>query len=649
MSLKKRPLWAAALTLSISLSAQGSETLETLVITADRMPQTPADTLTPVSLITREDIERLQPRSMAELLERTPGIVLARDGGAGQKTSLFLRGTESDHTLVLLNGVRVNEPTSGTARFYFIDPALVERIEVIRGPRSSLYGASALGGVINIITRTGPPSQGTDSGGRASVRVGVGSNSLARSSASIQLAHNNSWLTAGLVNTDTQGIDATLDTTGTMTDNDAWRHMSLFMSAGHRSTGGTEATAQLVRQSGTIEYDEQQLDPLTYAPLPEQRLRPYGNYRQTSLSSRLTLPWHDDADTEFNLGMTEDRYDTRDDAGIMDTSDMTTRNWHADWLNRWYVSDQLSLSQGIEFVREDIRQREINGQDSPVMDGQGHHINQRDSLAAFVYGDWRYADRWHSTASVRFDDIEDAGQAWTGNLAQGVDLTPALRLTASLGTAFRAPSFQDLYNIAFPGQGYPSTGNPDLEPEEAFNKELELRGTHEGLRWSVNLFQNDIDELIDYDPVNFTPVNTGKARIRGSETALSWQPLSRLMLAGQWTWLDARDGDGDRLLRRPRHSLTLDADYQLTEHLDVGAGLMVQSSRPDVDYYQFNIIEVPGYGRLDARTKWKLTETVALSLDIHNLLDKDYVQVDGFRTSSREYSLTASYTPEFNW
>lgn len=597
--------------LSLAAAQAAQDAPLTINITAGRTPQSNVDTLASVTVIDRAEIERLQARSVPEALRGVPGLGIASNGGAGKATSVFLRGTESDHVLVLVDGIRIGSVTLGTASFQDIPIDQVERIEVVRGPRSSLYGADAVGGVIQIFTKKG--------GGALTPRLSVGGGSHATQdySAGLSGGGERGWFNLGGSHLETQGFNACDPRSGTLfagcfvsePDDDAYRNTGVSARAGYRLTDALSAEVHYLRGAGDNEYDGS-----IFA----------GNstdFVQDALGARVdwqVLPaWR----TSLSGGRSRDLSDNYFNGAF--NSAFNSDRYSATWQNDIALSSTQRVTLGADWLDDRVS-------------GTTHYVqDSRDNAAGFAQYQGRYGDH-DLTLSARRDDNQQYGGHTTGSVAWGYRIAPDLRVMASWGSAFKAPTFNELY--------FPGFGNPNLKPEESDSFEVGLAGQHAGIDWSLNAYQTLIDQMIGFD-ASFTPVNIAKARIRGLEAIASTQ-FAGWDVSTNLTTLDPtnRGHDANRgnwLPRRARLMGEIDADRRFGAWR-VGATLHGEGKRYDD---LANRHPLGGFVTADLRLAYALNRDWTLEGKLANLLDKDYRTARLYNQDGRNAMLTVRYTP----
>lgn len=604
---------AAVLAPSFSFA---SDTLDDVVVTATRTAQTADEALVPVTLITREDIERTQATTVAEALRSVPGLFVSSNGGAGKATSVFLRGTESDHVLVLLDGIKVGAATSGTTSFENLPIELIERIEVVRGPRASLYGSEALGGVIQIFTCKG--------GGALtpSFSLSAGSDQTWKGSASLSGGGNRAWLNAGVSGVDTEGFNACDGTSsaGCFTyepDRDGYEERAASLRAGTRFGKGHSIEAFTLRTEGESEFDG------TFQNQSETM--------QQVLGARLNLHALEAWSMTFQAGRSQDESDNFKDGVFSSTFD--TERDTLSWQNDVQIGTRQLLSLGIDRQTDRVDSADIQ---SFLPGFQGYTVTGRDNTGVFgqYQGDFGAHDL---QAALRRDDNDQFGNKTTGNLNWGYALGAGLRLTAGYGTAFKAPSFNELY--------YPGFGNPDLAPESSRSVEVGLKGKYGWGGWSVHAFQTEIDDLIAYNAAIFAPDNVDEARIRGLEGMLTTH-VAGFDLSAALTLLEPENrsegaNQGKVLPRRARESLSLDIDRRLGVW-SFGTGLYAAGKRYDD---LANTVELDPYATLDLRAEYAIQRDWRLQAKVTNLFDADYETAAWYNQPGRGFLVTLRYQP----
>ncbi len=580
-----------------------------VVVTAEAAPEASETLGAAATVIDAAEIARARTTNVLDLLRTVPGLDVVQSGGPGGVTSLFLRGTSSTQTLVLVDGVPLNSPYFGGTDLSAVSTANVERIEVVRGPFSALYGSEAIGGVIQIFTRksadAGLAGKASFAMGNADAREGLGELRFLEGDVSGTFAFRRTLSSGDQFNEFFSGTSLS----GALT-----AQIGEGASAGvvvRRETGRTgvptDGATPTPQRSTTGDTTTLEV-PLSFSLSKNLLLEASVRYVRDT-------PSYADPDSSFSWSST----DARRAGGRA----ALTGTWGAH-----------RLAAGVDFERTQVSNESNFG---VALDGAT-------ARTFAVFAEDRIAldgERLVATAGVRWDDHSAFGSAVSPRVTAAWRVLPSLKLRAAAGSAFRAPSLGELY--------YPYSGNPDLQPERSTSWELGAEQTlAPGVVAEVTAFWNDIRDLIQYDAQTFTNQNVGHARTRGVETAVRTAVGERAFLRASYTYLDAEDLDArEPLLRRPRHraSLTAGSGFGAGGSWSV-TGIFV-GARPDRDAADFTTpVENPSYFRMDAAATlppvvWALSPWARVT----NVLGKGYAEVAGFPAPGRRFlaGLEASF------
>lgn len=578
-----------------------------LVGTSGRSLEPRSQATAATSVFTRADIARLKVKSLPDLLARVPGMSVQQTGGRGSPTALYLRGTNPSQVLVLLDGMRIGQLSNGLARLQYLNMQQVERVEVTRGARSSLYGGNAMGGVIQVFTRRG--KAGLDP--RFDFSLGDGDDS--ENSLGLAGGDANTRYDLGMSLVELRQ-DRSDDRDGANTDKDAYRNRGLNLSLEHRFAETWRAGLNLLDQRGKSELDG---DSGAFPDQPRDRfaLSSTSAFLQVDpsplWSSRLEAGHSEDksrVDTVYNYFTTFEEYASYRDSLL--------------WQNTLHLDAANQLLLGAEWTEERLRAN------VPLEE------RERRNQAWFFQHRYRAAP-FGTELGLRHDQDRQFGNEDSLNAALDIDLPAQTQLVLSYAEGFRTPTFLELY---VPKEFFPS-GNPDLQPERSRTWEAQLRGNHLGTDWSLGVYRTDIRDLIT-DVETFDPDyartwrNVGRARINGLDISLSRELLgwTTRLSAG---FVDPRDREtGHTLPGRSRRNLALDMDRRFGEYSFGFSWLGVSSRYQDAD----NTVHSPGYGRLDIRAGWDLLEGLKVETRVENLgdnryLEKRYADQSGFSSS----------------
>ena len=575
----------------------GSVPLDQIVVTATRTPVSAGELGSSVDFYSGSDLALDQIDTLRDLLGATAGLPVFASGAPGASTSIFLRGSNSDQTLFLVDGLRLSDPNTDYGVFLggaTLSPS--DSIEIVRGPQSTLYGGEAIGGVVAVRMQ---PGEGAPS---STVAAEGGSFGTSEGALSTQGTGGgwgyNAWLSSEHTDNQRQNNAFTgtsyalrLDrpVNGQFAFGATWRgFLSRYGSPGDRFTNDPDNEDREQNQLATL-FAEYTLSP--------------------TWSGRVTLGGQDRRFVSVNPTPGQPTQITV----------VTNRRAVLDWQNTWQPGAGHRLTAGLTAERSHTRD-----------DGFGDIDHQQSLLAFFAQDEWTPAPNLFLTGGLRSDDNDTFGRATTGRVtAAWLPVPRRVKLRASYGTAFRSPSFLDLY-----GQSAYYVGNPRLQPEHArgWDGGVDVylpdgRGTI-----SATWFENDYHDLIEYDFSVYpsTTANVDRARTRGLEFALKER------LAGAWdvrlgyNYLEADDlTQHVRLLRRPRHTLTAGVEWN-RGRWSAGAGVLYVADRQDVDPVTFATIDAPDYTVARVFAAWSMTDRVKIKLRVENALDEHYEEVAGY-------------------
>lgn len=587
-------------------AARAAETsaLPTVVVTATRAPQPLSSTLSDVRVITSETLRQSGAATLVEVLRAHGGVEITANGGPGQTAGVFLRGTNSNHVLVLLDGVRINSATAGTTALESLPLAQIERVEVLRGPASSLYGADAIGGVIQIFTRQRD---------RTELRAGLGRWRTREASAGVGRSFGTTRLDVQAGWRETRSFSATNASSGFLfdPDRDGNRNGNLSAALTHDWARDQRLTLRAFGADDDTEFDGS-------PGAADVNRRDLSSFSLES-RNRLTAAWSSLARVARGTD------DTRIEGSF--PSRFRTHHDQATWQN------DIAALGGRVVAGAELR-RERVASDTAFTQTRRH--------VRSLFGGYAGEIGSHGMQlSLRNDDDSDFGSHRSGNIAYGWHITPAWRLSAGAGSAFKAPTFSDLY---FPftdfGGGFTFSGNPDLDPERSRSVEAALRFEQAGWRAGATLFRNRIRDLIA--STGLTLENVNRARIRGATLDASYAG-DAWRAAAEWTHQSAVDRDsGQHLLRRARDHASASLTWT-PGAWHAGAELVLSGQRPDFDFATFGRTRLGGYGLLNLNGGWRLTPELTLAARLDNATDRKYELVRGFNTTRRNLFVWLEY------
>jgi len=460
-----------AVTVSIPVSAEIHSA--EVIVTATRTSQSIAQTLSSATVVSAADIERYQPTDLLDLFQHVPGIDLARNGGAGSVPSLFIRGSNTGHALFLIDGQRFNSAGLGSTSFQFIDPSQIERIEIVRGAKSSIYGSDAIGGVIQIFTKKG------DSKPSTMISTEVGSNVLKRTAISTRGAYNQLRYSLDASYLETDGIDAQLEDREQTRDNDGYRNRSINANFGYTFDNGVDVGLGILEANSRNYYDN--------ASDGSRGTDPYSDNTIQNIGFNISAPLTDWWQSKISIGRSMDDIDDTNAVDGSHLSNFRTTKDQYSWQNDIEIFDGQLATFGVDLYDDELIAS------TTYTDTQGALVKERMNRAYFAQYQGKFSI-FDYVLGFREDDNEETGKQDTSNFALGAQLGKSHRVTISWAEGFKAPTFNDLY---WPIGAY-GAGNPDLLPEDSEIFELGARGDYSSWKWEASIYQNRIDNLIDW-------------------------------------------------------------------------------------------------------------------------------------------------------
>jgi len=605
---------------SISLTSSTlfaeSTSLGSIMITANRYSQPTDESLASVSVITRSDIEQSAATDLSTLLSSVTGIVVKPSGPSGQLTSVFMRGTNSNHVLTIVDGIKLYSATAGSTAFQHIPLDQIERIEIVRGPRSSLYGSEAIGGVIQIFTHKGSMKPS------ATINVAAGTHNTREMSAAFSGSTQNADLSLNAKQSSTNGIDVIKHTTEN--DDDGYTNDSISARVNYRFNPEFSLQSSFMNTRGDTEYDSC-FNSTTFLSSDDCNSKSQQQVFSNTLKFTPDGMWNG----QLQIGTSKDFDDNFADATREYTFE--TKRESISFTNDLIFSAEHIVVLGIDYADDEVS--------STFLDSTSP--SNRSNTGTFAVWSNRF-DKLKVSASIRRDDNEQFDVHNTGNIALGHPITSNLDAFISYGTAFKAPTFNDLYSSF--------GGNPLLKPEESNSTEIGIRGTHQLGSWSFNVFQTNIDELIISVPTGtFSSIssNVAKAEITGAEFTSTlniggWNSNLSLSYVDPINKSGANDGKVLQSRAKQTLSLGVKRDFQ---KITFGSSIIAQSKRYTT---ADNSASIAGYGIVNISADYHVTKDVMLSAKLNNLLDKEYVLNEGFGTTyntlGRTVFVNLSYT-----
>jgi len=571
-----------------------------IVITA-KGQQTLADVAATAHVITAAEIEASQAQDVTDVLNNVSGISVRNSGTRGSASGIFVRGTTGSQIVVLIDGVRSGSPTLGSTELSHLPIEAIERIEVVKGPLSGLYGADAIGGVIQIFTKKGA------SDGTGSISISAGSNGFKKGVISVGTGDEKNNFRATLATEETDGIDSTSILSGGNDDDDSFEADNINLSGGFALSDNTNLRISHLQTDNEVEFDNTFGDDTGF--FSENTIKNTSVAINSALSD--SLQWNTTLGKQTDEAETKAFFSTVEGDRLSFTSQ---------------VEKQLSAGQvltlGIDAYDEDIK----SSNSFPVTD--------RDNKGIFTQLQKNFGSIG-VVANLRFDDNSAYGNDTNGSLAINSQLSEQTRLTVSYGTAFRAPTFNDLY--------FPGFGNPDVQPEESKSLEVSLRGNTAAAQWRISAFNTDVKNLIGFDSATFLAANTVDASLQGLEFEVGTN-INDWYLAANLDLLSAEDDStGKELDDRVEKTLNLSASKNFGA-FGARVDVLAEDGRHDLSG-----TELSSFVKVDLSGSYAISENFKLSAKVNNLFDKDYTlnlisQTASYNTEGRTFKITGKYS-----
>ena len=596
--------------------------LKEVVVTANRLETPVSKVGSSITVISKEEIEKKKQFSVLEILKSVPGVDVVRSGGSGGNTAVFLRGANSEHTLVLIDGAEVNNPINPQRSFNFADLTLdnIERIEVLRGPQTTLYGSDAMGGVIQIITKKGGKEP------HMQLSTEVGSYDTYREAASAQGSLDTLNYSMGFSRTDRQGMSAVTNPLGDA-ENDKYEN----------TTGSARLGLEVLENlsfdvTGRITNSHSEIDdgPGSGDDDPNRLLN--SNQYSTRATANLGL-FSGLLKQTYGVSYTGTRFEDNNDPDPQHTVEKLRSNYKGQQV-KFDLQNTLQLSDDDTFVAG-FETEEEKGSSTLASESEFGPFNsdfsEKEVRTNGMYGQFGLEpiENLNVALGGRVDDNSIFGTRENWRLAPSYFIEASgTRVKGSIGTAYKAPSLYQLYS---------EFGALDLQPERSlgFDGGFEQDLLNKKVTFGVTYFHNNFKDLISFDPNTFIFQNILKARTEGFESFLQVSPLETLDLRVSHTFLDTRDDStGLRLLRRAKQKFDFNASYRCSEQVSTQANLLVVGTRADNDFSAFPAkrIQLPVYALLNVAVEYKLNKTFSFFGRGDNIFDKDYQEIFGYNT-----------------
>ena len=582
-----------------------------IVVTATRSKEKLTEVGSSVTVLTRAEIELRAKTTLSELLRTVPGVGVVRGGGPGQLTSVFVRGGSSSQTLVLLDGLRVNDPSTGGFDFANLSTDQIERIEIVRGPQSTLYGSEAMAGVIQIVTRRGQGRAGGGLGVEGLVEAGGDDHQRLR--LALDGAGPGADWRLTVSDQQTDGVSAASEARGN-TEVDPSENTTVTAQLGFAT--GADGRLDLTVRSYDSEVANDGFDFLL-GPVDDLDALQFREGTLASLrwSGQLSPTWRQ----TVTVGWMEDELRGEDPTNFFSNFRVDSERLELGLQSDFTLGDRSVLTLGVS--SEERESASVGNFDESV-----------DITSIYLQEAWS-GERLHLTVGGRWDDHSQFGDETTYRLSASWQASDSARLHGSWGTGFKAPTLNDLY--------FPFFSNPDLVPETSTAFDLGIEGTwlEDRLRVDLTLFETDFEDLIVFDFATFLPQNLAEAEASGAELTVEWKPGAKFQLLASHTWLDSEDlGNGLPLPRRAEQTTALQLFFKPIERLTGTASLVLARDRFDTGGVPMDDSE-----RVDLALHYRVRPGLVPYLRVENLFDEDYEEVPGFTTPGATAALGLSF------
>lgn len=594
-------LWLLLLPLLVALPVLANDEpikIKEVVVTATKIEEPVEETTSNIIVIPEKQLEAKNVEFVVDILKDVPELNIVQNGGQGKLAQVFLRGGGPTQVLVMIDGVKIKSTTTGTFDFAGITTEDIERIEIVKGPRSTIYGSEAMAGVINIITKKGKDKT------KADLTLEGGSFGTHKTSASISGGSStfNYRFTTAYFSTD--GIS----TAKGGVERDGYKN-ALF------STKLNIKPSEIFNFEllGRYYYDRSELDDYNYILRESSDALNYVQHGHHYVASgKGSLYLFDIWEQILTVSNTKDSLKTRDTDTSWNNYDIITGTETIDWQHNLYLSNNYTLTAGFE---NRLEKGESKGNFTKSIYNNALYVNNKFSLLD---------NSLYLNAGIRYDEHKTFGYKYTYRVGAAHDIEPAgLKIMVNYGTGFRAPTFNELFWPADPVWG--GGGNPDLKPEESNSWEtgIEKSFLSEKVIFSVTYFNQRYDNLI----AGWPPVNINNAEVKGIETGISAKITGSLTVKSTYTNMDTEDNEGQRLTRRPKDKLNITVEYSgdstniTTGYTFVGE---VYDSTARRNLASYSLVNLSG--------DYKVTNHLKLFTRIDNLLNEDYESTGGYNT-----------------
>jgi vitamin B12 transporter len=601
--------------------------LNDVVVSATRTNSNTLELANSISVIDSEQISNSNSNNVFDILKNETGISFTRQGGNGSLSNLYIRGANSSHTLVLIDGVEVNlnNDPSGVYDFSALPIDNIERIEVLRGPQSTLYGSDALAGVINIITKKGYGLP------KFSLLTEGGSYNTYKAVAGINGSIQKFNYSVSLSRTGSDGFSAASEKYGN-TEKDGYTFNNLSSILGYDLTKNTEINFYTRFTKSKSDYDQfggMLGDDPTYVFNQEEV-----SFRGEAKIKLLKGDWNQKLGLSFIRNVRKYSFDTSAASIYYSHSLYDGRKYKFDWQNDFQLSNSNLLTAGIDLEFDEASSEYYAFTFlSPPDFASIIPMKDTRNIGAYLQDQLKFDEGFFVTLGLRLDDHNKFGSQFTYRIAPAYILwETGTKFKATIGTGFKAPSLYYLYD--------PSYGNESLNPEKSFGWDagIEQFFFSKNISLGTTLFYNKFTDMFGFDYLTFKTININQAITKGIELFLEAKPYDNLQLKANYTYTDARDISRNsanfdtKLLRRPESKVGFYASYTFIPKANINAEVIWVGTREDINFSLFERTELKGYVLLNLAAHYNIFDFLRLNARLENLLDTDYEEVFGYAT-----------------
>lgn len=606
--------------------------LSDVVITATRTPENSIYLANSISLIDSSRIDNSNSSNVFDLIKNEPGVSYTRQGGIGSLSNLYIRGSNSSQTLVLIDGVEMNLTNDPSSVYDFSTLTVdnIDRIEVLRGPQSTLYGSDALAGVVNIITNQGSGKANfsllSEGGSYNSYKILAGANGA--------INRFNYSLTLGRTGSD--GFSAASEKYGNI-EKDGFTFNNLSSLLGYKIGSNVELKLFTRYTKSKSDYDQfggMFGDDPTYVFNQEEIL-----WRGEGKINSFYDFWKQKIGFSYIRNVRKYSFDTSAASIYASNSFYDGRKYKLDWQNDFQLTNSNLLTAGAELEFDEasseyyaytyLRPPDI-GSVIPMSDTRTIGIYLQDQV--------EFAKSFFATAGVRLDDHSKFGSVFTYRFSPAyIFWQTGTKLKATVGTGYKAPSIYYLYD--------PSYGNLDLLPEESFGWDAGVEQFFFGDNFSIGVtyFHNNFTNMFGFDYVTFKTINIKKAVTKGIEFSAEFKPFNQLIIKGNYTYTDAKDQSPNstdfdkKLLRRPQNKFGIYASYNFIRKANLNFDLIWVGKREDINFSVYERTILNNYLLVNLAAHYDVLEFLRIFFRVENLLDTDYEEVYGYGTAGLSF------------